>query len=97
MGQICFDVTAITSGMLKFYFDKPKTVFKVNRHLPPLLCASPFHSLAEMMGGSKIYGHMTIKWYSCQDAGGGSTFPLAHLTPLSPIYELCFEFTNRIL
>ncbi len=27
------------------------------------------------MGGSKIHGHMTVKVYSCQDTGGGSTYP----------------------
>jgi len=70
--------------MLKFYFDKPKTVFKVNWRLPLLPCASPFHSLAEVMGSFKIYWHMAIKGYGCQDTGGGSTYPLAHLTPLSP-------------
>lgn len=52
--------------------------------LPFPQCVSHFHSLAEIMGGFKIHGHMTIKMYSCQDAGGGSTYPLAQLTPLSP-------------
>ncbi len=61
--------------MLKFYIDKPNTVLKVNGCLPFPPCVSPFHSLAEMMGGSKIHGHMTVKVYSCQDTGGGSTYP----------------------
>jgi len=61
--------------MLKFYFDKPKTVYKVNGCLPHLPCVSPFHSLAKMMGSFKIYDHMTTKVYSCQDKGGGSTYP----------------------
>ena len=45
------------------------------RCLPFPQCVSPFHSLAEMIRGSKIHGHMTVKVYSCQDAGGGSTYP----------------------
>ncbi len=70
--------------MLIFYFDKPHTVFKVNGCLPLPPCLSPFHSLSEMMGGSRIHGRMTVKVYSCQDTRGGSTFPLAQVTPLSP-------------
>ncbi len=58
--------------MLKYYFDKPKTVFKVNGCLLPFV--SPFHGLAEMMGSFKRHGHMTVKVYSCQDPGGGSTY-----------------------
>jgi len=73
-GQICFDEAAITSVMLKFYFDKPKTVFKANKRLPLLPCASPFHSLAEMMGDSKNIWSHDNKIVRLQDTGGGSTY-----------------------
>jgi len=59
-----------------------------------------FHSshvfLTEMMGGSKIYGHMTIKVYSCRDKGGGSTYPPAHLTPLPThcVHTFAYGYTD---
>ena len=31
-----------------------------------------------------MYGPMTPNVHSCLETGGGSTYPLAHFTPLSP-------------
>ncbi len=50
-------------------------------HYP--VCFSFSHSLAEIMGGSKIHGHMTVKVYLSRFRGG-SAYPLDQLSPLSP-------------
>lgn len=84
-GWFCFDITVIIPHMQKIYFDKQKTVFCVKKYLPLLPCASLHHSKMEMMGASWIYGHMTKHVHDYLDTRGGSTYPLAHLTSLSPI------------
>ena len=49
-----------------------------------------------MTGASWIDCQITTNVYSCLNTGGGSTFPLAHLTPLSPImYRRCFVSWER--
>ena len=74
----------ILPHMQKIYFDKQKTVFCVKKYLPLLPCASLHHSKMEMMGTSWIYGHMIKHVHGYLDTRGGSTYPLAHLTSLSP-------------
>lgn len=71
--------------MQKIYFNNQKSVFVKKNKLPFVPSASPLHSKMEMMDSFRIYGHMTPNVYCCLETGGGSTYPLVHLTPLSPI------------
>ena len=41
-----------------------------------------------MADSSKMCGHMTNFFYGSLETGGGTTSPLAQITPLSPIYIL---------
>lgn len=70
--------------MQKIYFNNQKSVFVKKNKLPFVPSASPLHSKMEMMDSFRIYGHMTPNVYCCLETGGGSTYPLVHLTPLSP-------------
>jgi len=82
---ICFGTTASIPAMEKINFNKQKCVFVKNNNFPFVSIASPLHSNMEMMESFRMYGHMTPIVYSCLETGGGSTYPLVHLTPLSPI------------
>lgn len=45
-----------------------------------------FHSLAEMMGGSKIYGHMTIKKCTVAKIKWVGQFTHWHILPHSSLH-----------
>ncbi len=68
--------------MLKCCFNKPKFLKQMVPSSPPMFFF--FFSLAEIMSGSKIYCHLTVKVYSSQDSGAGLTYSLTQLTPLVP-------------
>lgn len=81
---ICFGTTASIPAMQKIYFNKRKSVLWKNDNLPLVPCTSPLHSKIEIMESFRMYGHITPNVNSCLETGGGSTYPLAHFTPLSP-------------
>ena len=81
---ICFGTTASIPPMQKIYFNKRKSVLWKNNNLPLVPCASPLQSKIEIMESFRMYGRITPNVHSCLETGGGSTYPLAHFTPLSP-------------
>ncbi len=52
-----------------------------------MFCASLHHRVSKMDDSSKMCDHMTKFICGCLETRGGSTSPLAQITPLSPSCE----------